>query len=91
MITIVESLYKLSNTLQVPWLVEGDFNIISNEKEILRGLPIIEAKVKDCNYCITGGQRVSREVSTHGIMVELMKNVYLKVLYNGFLQLSFQS
>lgn len=30
----------------------GDFNVIRNRKEKLRGLPIIDAEVKDFNHCI---------------------------------------
>ncbi|KAH0721975.1 hypothetical protein KY289_005019 [Solanum tuberosum] len=47
-----EFMSDLASTINLPWMVGGDFNVICNEKEKLGGRPVTEAEVRDFNYCI---------------------------------------
>lgn len=39
-----ESLYDVASDIQVPCLVGGDFNVITNDEEKLGGLPVSEGE-----------------------------------------------
>ena len=47
-----ESMFELANTINVPWVIGGDFNVIYNEEEKLGGRPVIELEIWDFNHCI---------------------------------------
>ncbi|KAH0722859.1 hypothetical protein KY290_005517 [Solanum tuberosum] len=47
-----ESLETIASSTSLPWLVGGDFNMISNVKEKLGGCPVVEREVEDFNHCI---------------------------------------
>lgn len=49
---LLESMYNLKNTTNLPWVIGGDFNVIRNEEEKLGGKPASEADIKDINHCI---------------------------------------
>lgn len=42
---------EMAITYQDPWLVGGDFNVIGNEEEKLRGFPITLDEIGDFNQC----------------------------------------
>lgn len=42
-----EELECLSEGLHIPWLVEGNFNVILDESEKLGGLPVTQVKTTD--------------------------------------------
>lgn len=42
----------MANTINSPWLVGGDFNVICIEEEKLGGRPVTEAETRDFNLCI---------------------------------------
>ncbi|KAH0665617.1 hypothetical protein KY285_026823 [Solanum tuberosum] len=41
----------LTDSIRVPWLVGGDFNVISREEEKLGGRPVTIKEVRDFNHC----------------------------------------
>lgn len=47
-----ETLGDMTISIQKPWLVGGDFNVIRNDEENLRELPVTIAEIKDFNHCI---------------------------------------
>ncbi|KAG5608464.1 hypothetical protein H5410_019745 [Solanum commersonii] len=49
-----ESMYELSCSSRIPWVVGGlDFNVITNDEEKLGGRPVTESEVRDFNHCIS--------------------------------------
>ncbi|XP_060210556.1 uncharacterized protein LOC132637493 [Lycium barbarum] len=48
-----DSINQVSNLFDLPWLVGGDFNVISTEEEKLGGLPILYNEVADFNHCLS--------------------------------------
>ncbi|XP_060210651.1 uncharacterized protein LOC132637602 [Lycium barbarum] len=38
--------------MSMPWLIDGDFNVILNEEEKIGGLPVFPLEYKDSAYCI---------------------------------------
>lgn len=76
-----DSLIILSNQLHLPWLVEGDFNVILNAEEKLGGLLVYHKETTEFNECINACGLMDIGYTTvhiHGEMVELMKLVFLK-------------
>lgn len=47
-----DSLVNIAQTIQDPWLIGGDFNVIVCEQEKLGGLPVIVAEIEDYKHCI---------------------------------------
>lgn len=48
-----ESMEDIANTINLPWMVGGDFNVICNEEEKLGGRAAVTgAEVRDFNHCI---------------------------------------
>lgn len=47
-----EDLYQISVNMTSPWIVGGDFNIIMNDEEKLRGLPVLPQETEDFAFCI---------------------------------------
>lgn len=47
-----ESLIDMAQTIQHPWLIGGDFNVIVSEEEKLGGLPVTVAETEDFKHCI---------------------------------------
>ncbi|XP_060190596.1 uncharacterized protein LOC132619837 [Lycium barbarum] len=48
-----DSINQVSNLFYLPWLVGGDFNVISTEKEKLGGLLVLYNEVADFNHCLS--------------------------------------
>ncbi|XP_059302336.1 uncharacterized protein LOC132054310 [Lycium ferocissimum] len=48
-----DSISQVSNLFDLPWLVGGDFNVISTEEEKLGGLPVLYNEVADFNHCLS--------------------------------------
>ncbi|XP_060216564.1 uncharacterized protein LOC132644040 [Lycium barbarum] len=51
-IELWESLYHLASDMTLPWLVGGDFNVITDEEEKYGGMPVTLNKVEDFRHCI---------------------------------------
>ncbi|XP_059288856.1 uncharacterized protein LOC132042280 [Lycium ferocissimum] len=51
-IELWDSLYNLASDMSVPWLVGGDFNVITDEDEKYGGLPVSLNEVEDFRHCI---------------------------------------
>lgn len=75
-----DSLEDLAQSMQSPWLVRGNFNVIFNDEEKLGGLPVTLAVREDIIVliCVDWKKRVLREVNILGGMAEQMGIVYLK-------------
>lgn len=39
--------------MSIPWLIGGNFNIVLNLEEKIRGLPVIDADHEDFETCIS--------------------------------------
>ncbi|XP_060211818.1 uncharacterized protein LOC132639385 [Lycium barbarum] len=52
-IVLWHSINQVSNLFDLPWLVGGDFNVISTEEETLGGLPVLYNEVVDFNHCLS--------------------------------------
>ncbi|XP_060210739.1 uncharacterized protein LOC132637704 [Lycium barbarum] len=48
-----DSISQVSNPFDLPWLVGGDFNVISSEEEKLGGLPVLYNEVATFNHCLS--------------------------------------
>lgn len=48
----LQSWNLMSNNSNLPWLVGGDFDVISTNEEKLRGRPVTEMEVRDFNHCL---------------------------------------
>ncbi|XP_059285202.1 uncharacterized protein LOC132038567 [Lycium ferocissimum] len=48
-----DSISQVSNLFDLPWLVGGDFNVISTEEEKLGGLLVLYNEVADFNHCLS--------------------------------------
>ncbi|XP_060202604.1 uncharacterized protein LOC132631021 [Lycium barbarum] len=46
-----DDIYSLSSSMNSPWLVGGDFNVILNEKEKIGGLPVHQTEIEDFAFC----------------------------------------
>lgn len=76
-----EDIYQLHNSMSLPWIIGGDFNVVLNAEEKLGGLVVQPADVDDFSNCIgdCDSQKCLLEVVlSHGGMVELQKTVFLK-------------
>ncbi|XP_060210575.1 uncharacterized protein LOC132637513 [Lycium barbarum] len=51
-IELWEDIYHLSNTLSCSWLVGGDFNVVLNDEEKIRGNPVQPQDIEDFAFCI---------------------------------------
>ncbi|XP_060184825.1 uncharacterized protein LOC132614395 [Lycium barbarum] len=51
-IALWEELYDMSSHITVPWLVGGDFNVITDDIEKFGGLPVQFAETEDFRQCI---------------------------------------
>ncbi|XP_060202918.1 uncharacterized protein LOC132631354 [Lycium barbarum] len=51
-IALWEDLYDMSSHITIPWLVGGDFNVITDDIEKFGGLPVQFAETKDFRQCI---------------------------------------
>ncbi|XP_060190564.1 uncharacterized protein LOC132619785 [Lycium barbarum] len=51
-ITLWEDLYDMSSHITIPWLVGGDFNVITDDSEKFGGLPVQFAETEDFRQCI---------------------------------------
>ncbi|XP_070014070.1 uncharacterized protein [Nicotiana sylvestris] len=51
-IELWDSLYAMASDMTVLWLVRGDFNVIWDEEEKFRGLPVSLIEVDDFRHCI---------------------------------------
>ncbi|XP_060201759.1 uncharacterized protein LOC132630196 [Lycium barbarum] len=51
-IELWDSLYNLASDMTIPWLVGGDFNVITDEEEKYGGLPVSLNEVEDFRHCI---------------------------------------
>ncbi|XP_059281373.1 uncharacterized protein LOC132035072 [Lycium ferocissimum] len=47
-----DSIYALSNNMNYPLLVGGDFNVITNKEEKIGGLPVYHTKFEDFAFCM---------------------------------------
>ncbi|KAK4728573.1 hypothetical protein R3W88_021561 [Solanum pinnatisectum] len=47
-----ESMAHLASTVNIPWVIGGDFNVITNESEKLGGREVTDAEVRDFNHCL---------------------------------------
>ncbi|XP_060170676.1 uncharacterized protein LOC132601612 [Lycium barbarum] len=51
-IALWEDLYDMSSHITIPWLVGGDFNVITDDIEKFGGLPVQFAETEDFRQCI---------------------------------------
>ncbi|XP_060182357.1 uncharacterized protein LOC132612025 [Lycium barbarum] len=51
-ISLWDSLYSLTDQMELPWLVGGDFNVIMNEDEKIGSLPVSPDEYEDFAFCI---------------------------------------
>ncbi|XP_059310169.1 uncharacterized protein LOC132061351 [Lycium ferocissimum] len=51
-IELWDSLYNLASDMNTPWLVGGDFNVITDEHEKYGGQPVSLNEVEDFRHCI---------------------------------------
>ncbi|XP_059302067.1 uncharacterized protein LOC132053997 [Lycium ferocissimum] len=51
-IELWDSLYNLASDMTSPWLIGGDFNVITDEEEKYGGLPVSLNEVEDFRHCI---------------------------------------
>ncbi|XP_047264042.1 uncharacterized protein LOC124896540 [Capsicum annuum] len=51
-LTLWEDILALSNELNTPWIVGGDFNVVLNGEEKIGGLPVSNTEVNDFRMCI---------------------------------------
>ncbi|XP_059294842.1 uncharacterized protein LOC132047883 [Lycium ferocissimum] len=51
-IELWDSLYNLASDMTIPWLVGGDFNVITDEEEKYGVLPVSLNEVEDFRHCI---------------------------------------
>ncbi|XP_059285583.1 uncharacterized protein LOC132039048 [Lycium ferocissimum] len=51
-ICLWDNLYNLSDQIEVPWLVGGDFNVIMNEDEKIGGLLVYPDEYEDFAFCV---------------------------------------
>lgn len=47
-----DSIYNSASTMNSSWLVEGDFNVITNENEKIGGLFFLPNKYEDFSFCM---------------------------------------
>ncbi|XP_070046535.1 uncharacterized protein [Nicotiana tomentosiformis] len=47
-----DNIYYLASDMKLPWFVRGDFNVILDEEEKIRGLPVYPPKYEDFAFCI---------------------------------------
>ncbi|XP_060216592.1 uncharacterized protein LOC132644060 [Lycium barbarum] len=47
-----DSIYNLANTVTIPWIVGGDFNVVLNQEEKIGGLPVDMNNAEDFSFCI---------------------------------------
>ncbi|XP_060170653.1 uncharacterized protein LOC132601588 [Lycium barbarum] len=45
------NIYSLSSSMNSPWLVGGNFNVILHEEENIGGLPVHQTEVEDFAFC----------------------------------------
>ncbi|XP_060182193.1 uncharacterized protein LOC132611846 [Lycium barbarum] len=48
-----DSINQVSNLFDLPWLVGGDFNVISTEEEKLGDLPVLYNEIANFNNCLS--------------------------------------
>ncbi|XP_059306379.1 uncharacterized protein LOC132057792 [Lycium ferocissimum] len=46
-----DNIYSLSSSMNAPWLVGGDFNVILHKEEKIGGLPVHLTEVEDFAFC----------------------------------------
>ncbi|KAH0749520.1 hypothetical protein KY290_028752 [Solanum tuberosum] len=51
-VALWEDIYQLYNSMVLPWIIGGDFNVVSNAEEKLGGLDVQPADVDDFANCI---------------------------------------
>nr|XP_009761020.1 PREDICTED: uncharacterized protein LOC104213256 [Nicotiana sylvestris]XP_016466758.1 PREDICTED: uncharacterized protein LOC107789460 [Nicotiana tabacum] len=51
-IELWDSLHALAGNMTLPWIVEGDFNVIWDEEEKFGGRPVSLNELNDFRYCI---------------------------------------
>lgn len=51
-IVLLDRLYSLASDMTLPWLVGGDFNVIWDEEENFRGLPVHINEIDDFRHCV---------------------------------------
>lgn len=49
-IKLWDSIYALAQDMTLPWLVEGDFNVIVDDDEKFGGLPISMNEIEDFKH-----------------------------------------
>ncbi|XP_016505750.1 uncharacterized protein LOC107823577 [Nicotiana tabacum] len=47
-----DNLYYLASNMDLPWIIEGDFNVILSEEEKIGGLPVLHPEYEDFDFCI---------------------------------------
>ncbi|XP_060170365.1 uncharacterized protein LOC132601283 [Lycium barbarum] len=47
-----DNLYQLANSMNLPWMVGGDFNVILSDEEKLGGLLVTLVECEDFAYCV---------------------------------------
>ncbi|XP_019253812.1 PREDICTED: uncharacterized protein LOC109232496 [Nicotiana attenuata] len=51
-IQLWDSMYHLASSMESPWLVGGDFNVILSEEEKYGGRPVYLSEVEDLAHCV---------------------------------------
>ncbi|XP_070034553.1 uncharacterized protein [Nicotiana tomentosiformis] len=47
-----DNLYNIANDMELPWVVGGDFNVISSEEEKIGGLLVYPSEYEDFAFCV---------------------------------------